>query len=59
MSGIYPSVISHKLALFKEARSITQKKRRMEAEKRETVEEEVGKLRETRFIMEETYTTWL
>ncbi|XP_014522131.1 uncharacterized protein LOC106778662 [Vigna radiata var. radiata] len=59
MLGIHPSVMSHKLALFKEARLVAQKKRRMGEEKRKAVEAEVNKLKEARFVREVTYTTWL
>lgn len=37
MLGIHPKVMSHKLALFKEVCSVTQKKRRLGEEKRLTV----------------------
>ncbi|XP_017416505.1 uncharacterized protein LOC108327297 [Vigna angularis] len=59
MPGIHPSVMSHKLTLFKEARPIPQKKRRMSEEKKKVVEEEVGKLKEAGFVREVTYTTLL
>lgn len=35
MSGIHPDVISHKLSLFKDARPVAQKKRRMGQRKEE------------------------
>lgn len=41
MSGIHPSVMSHKLALFK-AQPVAQKKRRIGEEKMRAVEEEVN-----------------
>lgn len=66
MPRIHPSVMSHKLALFKEAQSVAQKKRRIGEEKRKVmeeerkvVEEEVNKLREAGFVREVTYTMWL
>lgn len=59
MPRIHPSVITHRLALFKEAKPIAQKKRRLGAEKAVTVKEEVKKLKEVGFIHELTYTTWL
>ncbi|XP_017408416.1 uncharacterized protein LOC108321234 [Vigna angularis] len=59
MSGIHPTVIFHKLSLFKEARPVAQKKRRMGEEKRKAVEEEVKKLKDAAFVREVTYTTWL
>ncbi|XP_014523657.1 uncharacterized protein LOC106779952 [Vigna radiata var. radiata] len=42
-----------------DARLVSQKKRRMGAEKRKAVDEEVRKLVETDFIREVKYTTWL
>ncbi|XP_014506467.1 uncharacterized protein LOC106766234 [Vigna radiata var. radiata] len=59
MPGIHPDVISHKLSLFKDVRPAAQKKRRLELEKREVVDEEVGKLLKAGFIQEVKYTTWL
>ncbi|WVZ15676.1 hypothetical protein V8G54_013242 [Vigna mungo] len=59
MPGIHPDVISHKLSVFKDARPVSQKKRRLGAEKRKAVEEEVCKLLEAGFIREVKYTTWL
>jgi len=59
MPGIHPDVMSHKLAIFKEARSVAQKKRKIGEERRRAVEEEVKKLEGTCFIKEIKYTTWL
>lgn len=59
MPGIHPSIMSHRLSLFKEARPIAQKKRKMGEEKRKAVQEEVKKLQVAGFIREVTYTTWL
>ncbi|XP_014524092.1 uncharacterized protein LOC106780328 [Vigna radiata var. radiata] len=59
MLGIHPSVMSHKLSLYKDARPVSQKKRKMGDEKRRAVEEEVRKLKEAGFVKEVTYTTWL
>lgn len=59
MSEIHPSVMSHKLSLFKEALPVAQKKRRLGVEKRRTVDEEVKKLLEADFIREVKYITWL
>lgn len=59
MPGIHPSVMTHRLALFKEAKPVAQKKRRLGAEKGVAVNEEVKKLIEAGFIHEVTYTTWL
>jgi len=59
MSGIHPDIISHKLAIFKEARPVAQKKRKMGEERRQAVEEEVKKLVGAGFMKEIKYTTWL
>ncbi|XP_052728478.1 uncharacterized protein LOC128195277 [Vigna angularis] len=59
MLGIRPKVMSHKLALFREARPVAQKKRRLGEEKRAAVAIEVKKLLEADFIREIKYTTWL
>jgi len=59
MSGIDSRVMSHKLSVCKEARSITQKKRRMGEEKRVVATLKVQKLLEVGFIKEIHYTTWL
>ncbi|XP_014497027.1 uncharacterized protein LOC106758609 [Vigna radiata var. radiata] len=59
MPGIHPSIMSHRLSLFKEVRPIAQKKRKMGEEKRKAVQEEVKKLQVAGFIREITYTTWL
>ncbi|XP_014523638.1 uncharacterized protein LOC106779933 [Vigna radiata var. radiata] len=59
MPGIHPSIMAHRLSLFREARPIAQKKRKMGEEKRRAVQEEVRKLQTAGFIREVTYTTWL
>jgi len=59
MPGIHPDVMSHKLAIFREARPVAQKKRKMGEERRKAVEEEVKKLEGADFIKEIKYTTWL
>ena len=59
MPGVHPDVMSHKLAIFREARPVAQKKRKMGDERRRAVEEEVRKLEGARFIKEIKYTTWL
>lgn len=59
MPDIHLAVMSHMLALFKVARPIAQKKRRIGAKKSEVFDEEVRKLREADFIREATYTTRL
>ncbi|XP_014521800.1 uncharacterized protein LOC106778352 [Vigna radiata var. radiata] len=59
MPGIHPSIMSHRLSLFREARPVAQKKRKMGEEKRRVVQEEVRKLQVAGFVQEITYTTWL
>ena len=59
MLDIHPDVMSHKLAIFREARSVAQKKRKMGEERRKAVEEEVKKLEGANFIKKIKYTTWL
>jgi len=59
MPGIHPDVMSHKLAIFKEARPVAQKKRKIGEERRRAVKEEVKKLERVGFIKEIKYTTWL
>jgi len=59
MSGIHPGVMSHKLAIYREARPVAQKKRKMGEEWRKAIEEEVKKLEGAGFIREIKYTTWL
>lgn len=57
MPEIHPSVMSHKLALFKEVCLVAQKKRRLGEEKRKVVESQVNKLMEAEFIGKVSYTT--
>jgi len=59
MPGVHPDVTSHKLATFREARPVAQKKRKMGEERRKAVEDEVRKLEGAGFIKEIKYTTWL
>jgi len=59
MPGVHPDVMSHKLAIFRDARPVVQKKRKMGEERRRAVEEEVRKLEGAGFIKEIKYTTWL
>ncbi|XP_027905727.1 uncharacterized protein LOC114165268 [Vigna unguiculata] len=59
MPGIDPRVASHKLSIFREARPVAQKRRKMGGEKREAAKAEVQKLISVGFIKEATYTTWL
>jgi len=59
MPSIHPDVMSHKLATFKEARPIAQKKRKTGEEWRQAIEEELKKLLKAEFVREIKYTTWL
>jgi len=52
MPGIDPSVISHKLSVFREAKPVAQKRRKMGEEKRKTAFEETEKLLQAGFIQE-------
>jgi len=54
-----PRVAVHRLSMFKEARYVSQKKRKLGEERRLTTKEEVTKLLEAEFIGEARYTTWL
>lgn len=57
--NIDPSITFHKLSTFKEARPMTQMKRKVGEEKRKTAKVEVDKLLQVGFIQEACYTTWL
>jgi len=59
MPSVHPDVMSHKLAIFREARPVAQKKRKMGEELRRAVKEEVRNLEGAGFIREIKYTTWL
>nr|KYP56520.1 Retrovirus-related Pol polyprotein from transposon opus [Cajanus cajan] len=59
MPGIDPNFICHKLAIYKEAKPISQKQRKIGGERREAVKIETQKLLNAGFIREITYTTWL
>jgi len=59
MPGIDQNVIMHRLAVFKDAKPIAQKKRKLGEEKRMATKEEAGKLLQAGFIKEAQYTTWL
>nr|KYP63265.1 Retrovirus-related Pol polyprotein from transposon 297 family [Cajanus cajan] len=59
MPGIDPKVMCHKLFVFREAKPIAQRKRKMGTERKLAVENEVAKLLEAKFIREIQYTTWL
>jgi len=52
LSGVDPLVASHKLSIYKEARYISQKKRKLGEERRLTTKVEADKLLNARFIEE-------
>ena len=54
-----PLVTSHKLSIYKEARYISQKKRKLGEKRHLTAKAEADKLLSARFIEEVQYTTWL
>ncbi|XP_020238883.1 uncharacterized protein LOC109817941 [Cajanus cajan] len=59
MPGINPNFLCHKLSISREARSIAQRRRKTEEEKKAAIEAEVARLLEAQFIREVHYTTWL
>jgi len=59
MSEIDPDVISHKLFVYREAKLVAQKRRKLGEERRKVAFEETEKLLQADFIQETQYTTWL
>jgi len=59
LPGVDPLVASHKLSIYKEARYISQKKRKLGEERRLAAKAEADKLLSAGFIEEAQYTTWL
>jgi len=59
MLGVNPNVITHRLSVYKEARPIAQKKRKLGEERRKSAREETDKLVHAGFIQKARYTTWL
>ena len=57
--GIDLEEICHKLSVCREARSISQKRRKLGEERRKAAIEETEKLMQVGFIREAPYTTWL
>jgi len=57
--GIDPEVICHKLSVCREARPISQKRRKLGEKRRKAAIEETEKLMQAGFIREAQYTTWL
>jgi len=59
LPGVDPLVASHKLSIYKEARYVSQKKRKLGEERRLAAKVEADKLLNVGFIEEAQYTTWL
>ena len=59
MFEIDPSFHCHKLAICKDAKPVTQRKRKMGKERYQVVQQEVVKLMAAQFIREINYSTWL
>lgn len=59
MSGVNQSIIMHRLSTFKDAKPVSQKKRKLGEEKRVVTKEKAKKLLQAGFIREAHYTTWL
>jgi len=59
LPGVNPQVASHKLSIYKEARYVSQKKRKLGEERRQAAKVEADKLLSVGFIEEAQYTTWL
>jgi len=59
LPGVDPQVASHKLSIYKEARYVSQKKRKLGEERRQAAKVETDKLLSAGFIEEAQYTTWL
>jgi len=59
MPRVKPDVITHRLYVYKEARPIAQKKRKLGEERQKAAREEIGKLVQAGFIQKARYTTWL
>ena len=59
LPGVDHLVASHKLSIYKEARYISQKKRKLSEERCLAAKAEADKLLSVGFIEEAQYTTWL
>ena len=59
MPGVNPNVITHRLSVYKEARPIAQKKRKLGEKRHKAAREETDKLVQAGFIQKAHYTTWL
>jgi len=59
MSGVSPDITTHRLSIYKEAKPFTQKKQKMDEEKRVTTQQEADKLVKASFIKKAHNTTLL
>jgi len=59
LPNVDPQVTTHKLSIYKEARYVAQKKRKLGEERRLAAKIEADKLLNAGFIEEAHYTTWL
>jgi len=59
LPGVDPQVMVHKLSIYKEAKYVSQKKRKLGEERQLVAKVEADKLLNARFIEEAHYTTWL
>ncbi|XP_072074319.1 uncharacterized protein [Arachis hypogaea] len=59
MPGLDPEVMSHRLAIKPEAKSVAQRQRKMSQERAEKVAKQTARLLEAGFIKELEYSTWL
>nr|KYP53965.1 Transposon Ty3-I Gag-Pol polyprotein [Cajanus cajan] len=59
MPGIDANLICHKLEIHKEAKPVSQRKRKVDGERREAIIAKTQKLLNAGFIREVRYTTWL
>ena len=59
LPGVDPQVASHKLSIYKDARYVSQKKRKLDDEHRLAAKTKADKLLNAGFIEEAHYTTWL
>ncbi|KAI9085279.1 hypothetical protein K1719_032802 [Acacia pycnantha] len=57
--GVDPKFCCHKLAIHQESTPVAQKKRKLDPERRQALEEHVKELLDAGFIREVQYTTWL
>ena len=59
MTGIHPSITSHRLNILPTARPIRQRVKRFHLDKQKIIQNEIDKLLEAGFIREVDYPDWL